>query len=204
MSKSVSRAEAEDVLSSVLRLVRENNKPKSRGQDPSEKLVLTPQLRVPEGGDLPLTSKPQADRPQDGDPASQRLCLAEYREENPAAKADQSAPAGDLAGLSAKINALETTIARTAGQWEPDGTSQEAYAGTTPPAIDWRGNPDLDATGQPVPAETEDDKDAALRRLVAEVVRAELRGDLGKLMTRNVRKLVLEEIQRALVAQPRD
>ncbi len=41
----------------------------------------------------------------------------------------------------------------------------------------------------------------ALRDLVAEIVRQELQGALGERITRNVRKLVRREIQRALAAQ---
>lgn len=41
----------------------------------------------------------------------------------------------------------------------------------------------------------------ALRELVAEIVRQELRGALGERITRNVRKLVRREIQRALATQ---
>ncbi|ARO13557.1 Glycerol-3-phosphate dehydrogenase [Ketogulonicigenium robustum] len=39
--------------------------------------------------------------------------------------------------------------------------------------------------------------DAALRQLVAEVLRAELQGELGERITRNVRKLVHREVLRA-------
>lgn len=44
----------------------------------------------------------------------------------------------------------------------------------------------------------------ALRDLVAEIVRQELQGSLGERITRNVRKLVRREIQRALAAQELD
>ena len=44
----------------------------------------------------------------------------------------------------------------------------------------------------------------ALRDLVAEIVREELRGDMGERVTRNVRKLVRREIRRALNAQEFD
>lgn len=44
----------------------------------------------------------------------------------------------------------------------------------------------------------------ALRELVSDIVRQELQGALGERITRNVRKLVRREIQRALVAQDFD
>ncbi|WP_420003435.1 hypothetical protein [Arenibacterium sp. LLYu02] len=43
--------------------------------------------------------------------------------------------------------------------------------------------------------------EASLRELVADIVREELQGALGERITRNVRKLVRREIQRALTAQ---
>ncbi len=46
--------------------------------------------------------------------------------------------------------------------------------------------------------------EAALRDLVAEVVREELQGGLGERITRNVRKLVRAEIQRAFAARDLD
>lgn len=46
--------------------------------------------------------------------------------------------------------------------------------------------------------------EAALRDLVAEIVREELQGGLGERITRNVRKLVRAEIQRAFAARDLD
>lgn len=46
--------------------------------------------------------------------------------------------------------------------------------------------------------------EAALRRLVSECLRQELQGPLGERITRNVRKLVRREIQRALAAKDID
>ncbi len=46
--------------------------------------------------------------------------------------------------------------------------------------------------------------EAALRELVAQIVREELQGKLGERITRNVRKLVRREIHRALTAQDLD
>ena len=57
-------------------------------------------------------------------------------------------------------------------------------------------------------AETRDTEgvidEAALRELVAQIVREELQGKLGERITRNVRKLVRREIHRALTAQDLD
>lgn len=145
----------------------------------------------------------------------------------PAGEETASKPARtDVAELTAKIAALETAIAKTQDQWEPDGTGRDAYAGTEPPAMDWTENVELDATGKPLArlvetksadtsgatAITEEDAleesleeqvidEEMLREIVAEIVRSELQGALGERITRNVRKLVRREIHRFLVAQ---
>ena len=70
-----------------------------------------------------------------------------------------------------------------------DGASQIAEQAVTDVAVDQLGAEDsiLD--------------EESLRELVADIVRAELQGALGERITRNVRKLVRREIQRALSAQ---
>lgn len=122
--------------------------------------------------------------------------------------------------LSAKIEALEAAIGRTRDQWEPDGLSGDAYAGTPVETIAWRdhsededmsapqagveGGSETDAeaeTGQLMPEEEAVLDEESLRELVAEIVRQELQGALGERITRNVRKLVRREIHRALAAQ---
>lgn len=130
--------------------------------------------------------------------------------------------------LSQKIAALETAIARTQDQWEPDGESGDAYAGTSAPAMSWQDGFELDGTGEPVAvaadateptAVVEDDEtqiidEDTLREMVADIVQKELReglvaaavreelqGDLGARITSNIRKLVRREIQLALTAK---
>lgn len=59
-----------------------------------------------------------------------------------------------------------------------------------------------EATMEALAGRAEDFLDeASLRELVADIVREELQGALGERITRNVRKLVRREIQRALTAQ---
>ncbi|MGC3936388.1 hypothetical protein ACOTTU_01135 [Roseobacter sp. EG26] len=125
--------------------------------------------------------------------------------------------ASRIEALTAKIAALETAIARTSDQWEPDGNSRDDYSGTQSQAMAWQDSVELDATGAPVPVETQagdNSADAgdgpdreqlldeqALRDLVSDIVRSELQGALGERITRNVRKLVRREIHRALAAK---
>jgi cell pole-organizing protein PopZ len=58
----------------------------------------------------------------------------------------------------------------------------------------------MDALGDDAAEESYLDEES-LRELVADIVRSELQGALGERITRNVRKLVRREIQRALAAQ---
>lgn len=141
-------------------------------------------------------------------------------------------PPPKFSELTAKIAALETAIARTSDQWEPDGDDEDAYAGTHSPAMRWQENVELDGKGSPMGAialptaevshaEIDADEqviDEEMLRdlvadivrqelkgtLVAQIVREELQGDLGERITRNVRKLVRREIQRALTARELD
>ncbi len=141
-----------------------------------------------------------------------------------------------------KIAELEAKVARSSGQWEPDGQSTDPYAGTNIETLEWQDHIDEDGdeakreeeltapapdgsgggseagfdpetlTEEAVTDAALDALDAgngeesyldeeSLRELVAEIVRSELQGALGERITRNVRKLVRREIQRALAAQ---
>ena len=69
---------------------------------------------------------------------------------------------------------------------EPTGQSTDVVVEAAPDAV-------------PDTTEAEETLDeAALRQLVSDIVREELQGVLGERITRNVRKLVRREIQRAL------
>jgi cell pole-organizing protein PopZ len=58
----------------------------------------------------------------------------------------------------------------------------------------------LDADGTPLDVLDE----AALHEIVRQTLRSELQGELGERITRNVRKLVRAEINRALIARDLD
>lgn len=226
MSKPVSESDKKGVLSSVRRLVDG-----SAEQDgPPEKLVLSSDLRVTNANVLRLGSQ-HAVKPENG--RESRDASVETDPKNPAVKqgAPVNATEADLARsenapktvpktfgineLTAKIAALETTIARTSDQWEPDGMSRDAYSGTRSNAMSWQDSVELDAKGTPVaedrktitsdsspepaPSQVVDEK--ILRDLVAEIVRSELQGALGERITQNLRKLVRREIHRALAAR---
>lgn len=243
MSDPVTKAEVADVLSSIRRLVGDTKEPSTIETQSAKKelLVLTPQLRVTAPEILRLMPEdvvsPAPDEWQEFEepplPAS-NLPSAVPETVMEAAPLIDSAevtrsvitPKKAHLALSEKIAALETAIARTEDQWEPDGTGRDAYSGTRPPAMTWQDGVDLDGTGRPVHAvnfpvvqrETERKQEksaeedpqedvideATLRAMVAQIVRSELQGELGERITRNVRKLVRREIQRALTARALD
>ena len=135
------------------------------------------------------------------------------------------------ATLGEKVAALEMLIANRGDTWEPDDPGTSEYAGTEEPALEWQDpDGDVDTIGESAYADydsvvelpsqraeaPEDDEEfdadvtageetlldeAVLREMVADIVREELQGVLGERITRNVRKLVRREIQRALAAQ---
>lgn len=130
--------------------------------------------------------------------------------------------ADDMRPLGEKIAALEEVIGRTDDQWEPDDLGVDEYAGTQVETLEWEDtDPEpaeqaytQETAREPQPAEDPDtgvfDEDltaealldeAALRDLVADIVREELQGVLGERITRNVRKLVRREIHRALAVR---
>lgn len=239
MSDPITNAQIEDVLSSIRKLVTEeirkgDGEPRAK-PDTSDRLVLTPSLRVEppeetadfeeaeiaeweaEETEHALVS-PQ-DTPADAsfDDAESESDDAEIRPEEvpvflkaaePPEELEQ-APAESVSatedkpeplqeapeGLSSKIEALEAAIADTRDQWEADPPLGDAYSGTAETMAWQDAEPDLATIDEPVMDEE------ALRELVAEIVREELQGALGERITRNVRKLVRREIQRALASQ---
>jgi hypothetical protein len=115
------------------------------------------------------------------------------------------------AGLStaeapASIAPAEDAVSNTAPV-SPAPTSEPAPV-VAPVAADTSSQPEPDASSGPGetaatlrPGMQEDDiywDEDALRRLVADVLREELQGELGERITRNVRKLVRREIYRAI------
>lgn len=214
MSDPVKTEDIEDVLSSIRRLVSEEPKPslpepKAEAAQP-EKLVLTPAFRVAEDMANTLAEPEQEE--------------AEVISEQPAADEESEAGAWDMAADATEPEAdlaeadevswqeipfrhrvaeLEAAVAESGEEWEPDGTEIEHQD----VALE-----NIEATDT---AEERDESDAAegdeavldeesLRDLVAEIVRQELQGTMGQRITRNVRKLVRQEINRALASRDLD
>lgn len=230
MSDPEEHIEIEDTLSSIRRLVTEEDRNGldtfAANETPGERLVLTPALRVADeldqsrdqtGQAKPLFLKQQTSPDQVSGKETDAFVGDEtaHRSESPR-------KTGSFVALSSRIAALETAIAETDDQWEPDGSVGDDYAGTNVGTITW---PDDGDTGGDVPSsqktgaadsiQTDAQPDLSavtdalmesetLQELVADIVRKELQGELGERITRNIRKLVRREIHRAMAAQELD
>lgn len=149
MTDRVAKPGIEDVLSSIKRLVSEDNR-KAPGVMASTiarkpgRLVLTDALRVNQPA-AQRQSQPEmketAYKVEDSvKPMLLRACdivkQAELAAEQQA-RAETADEDGLAGSLSAKIEALEAAIARTEDQWEPDGESDDAYSGTPNKMLEW-------------------------------------------------------------------
>jgi hypothetical protein len=191
MSEAMTNPEIEDVLASIRRLVAQDRRPRP------ERLILTEEYRVRQANIAapPVPPAAPADAaPQAALPLVQIVAEAvRAAPEAPPAAADPEpvAPAAadaapeppgttapDLAALEATVRDLEAAI--------PGGG---ATPGSAPPT-----GPRAEIVGDDVAFIDEAD----LERMVARIVREELRGQLGERITLQVRKLVRAEIARAL------
>jgi hypothetical protein len=219
MSYSATNARVEGVLTSIRHIVGARSpEPPAVGAnfDGRDRQVNGPHLGVPHSADvLVLTQNYRVSEPE-------LLTLTPEQQVVSGGTGDSGPPvpksarqsSREVEDLIAKIAALETAIADTVDQWEPDDTGRGTYAGTASPVMAWPA-PETRATPRPEPAATdasdradpaEDAADeqvvdeAVLRALVAEIVREELQGELGQRLSRNVRKAIRQEVQRALAA----
>ncbi|WP_375260156.1 hypothetical protein [Citreimonas sp.] len=191
MSDPVPNDDADGVLSSIRRLVAE--KPEAArvpaAHDAARRpgrFVLTDALRVVEPAVDPHPDQDRADGPR----------LA------PVVLTGPTFPEGDEADAPAGTSdPLTGMVRRELARAAEDVTAlgDIGLGGDETP----RSNTVLDGESHDQLAEAAPDtpEDEALRRLVAEVLRAELQGALGERITRNVQKLVRREIQRALLSR---
>lgn len=110
------------------------------------------------------------------------------------APAAEAAPVGDALS-EAPHDAVEEVAPRldTPAAALADSRAEETVSQRMPTEI-------IDADGTPLAVLDE----AALQEIVRQMIREELQGDLGERITRNVRKLVRAEINRALIARDLD
>jgi hypothetical protein len=206
MTNTAARGADEAVLDSIRRLLADG-----RGQEPkpspqavvSEKLLLTPALRVETASVAPLP------RPR-SEPAA--WTLEDRIAELEAAVGEQAGewePDGSEDADQERPNRFVFQH-RPAPRADVHGMAEAAGPAPRVPAAAPVVRDDFDA-GDDGPDDGfdifEDDRlpdPDALRDLVAEIVRQELQSELGQRVTRNIRKLVRREIRRALAARDFD
>lgn len=208
-----------DVLGSIRRLMSDGSAvPQTRGRD---KLVLTEDQRVPAGRGKGRDSADEVERiarellrrptakPETKTPDPSPTLLTEL-------KAVVEAPAPDPVPAPAPapepVEAAEVVTPRPAPHVSLDdkiaalekilGTKKDDPAPQPEEAVD--DGPNVirlvhSATGRPNSL-----SDDELREMVSQIVREELQGVLGEKITRNVRKLVRREIQRAIMDRDLD
>lgn len=217
----------DDLVSSVRDFVSHKEPQRTRSRILLDRLILTPELRVPdpEAEKTPINTDQMA-------PAT-----------TPEADTLPSVKTYDKAGLEATIAELEAAVTAQFDDWEADegeSFAKAAWAASAfqPPLGDSEQEADSEPSfvhtaaqsgadapqslqlDEPIdtplvypPAHREEaEEDAstralvsgldekALRRLVAEIVHDELGGEMGERITRNVRKLVRREINRVLTS----
>ena len=215
MTEPLSSNEIEDVVSSVRRLVSTEQRPKVLTRDlGAEKLLLTPSLRVVSDNPAPVAMAPLIlENAVAPDAADDRLHLVEAEWEDEL----WTAPEPPLAELALGAEEAEVLIAPT--PWPEVAAAGPASETPWPEAeVEW--TEDAPAVAEPpedevdvaevlTAAVVEDDafqrlNQVELHALVRAMVREELQGNLGERITRNVRKLVRAEINRALAARSLD
>lgn len=125
---------------------------------------------------------------------------------NPAARRAATGETAD-ADLVFAVPGDAETVPDTVDEVDEPRTETSPAEAPTPPLGAFR-HRDHRPTTPEEPVDSEDETalldEMALRDLVAEIVREELQGGLGERITRNVRKLVRAEIQRAFAARDLD
>jgi len=141
MSDPLTRAEIEDVLSSIRRLVSEEGRlPRAAAAGGGERLVLTPAQRIPAAQDAAAAIRAAARRLAEpaaaGAPPSALAAVPVPMGATAASQAPSVPPAAERAEarsptLEEAIAELEAAVAASHGEWEPDGS--EAAADPVPP-----------------------------------------------------------------------
>ena len=232
MSDETTKSDYDDVLSSVRRIV--STEIDAAADKEAGKLLLTPALRVSDAdaspgsnsdardyptledriADLeaavsadaadwePDGSEDQAQHKPDGVVLPLRPADATSVEPEPEAADNAADPIDDIAAADAADDG-----AGDDDPTPPPANTPEPREPVAPPLATFRHR--TGSYPDPIDNVLAEDEPAlldetALRDLVAEIVREELQGGLGERITRNVRKLVRAEIQRAFAARDLD
>jgi hypothetical protein len=211
MSDPVTNVEIEDVLSSIRRLVSDDTRVRPVGwSDPQGdgvtaqdaaapdvgRLVLTPALRVndePSVVAIPSVEEQDLARQDGADPA-EAVGVYVLRDSDGDIYSDGDSDSDGAAHDRAEYH----------GDDRADDDASPQDHGLTGSKMDGRFEDAAESQSEERPfVLTEDEAfldEETLRDMVAEIVRQELQGALGERITRNVRKLVRREIQRALMS----
>lgn len=227
MSDPLKQMEIEDVLSSIRRLVA-NGSEQQRTPSPApekpaapERLVLTPAQRIEVVEDpapeAEVVAKPEVavePQPVEAPEADmwEEISLEDRIAELEAAIADVQddwEPDGSETARQhlnfADINREPVGTFHVQAEAEDEDDQDQAVSGADPGADEF--DPDAEAAtlAGNMFAGDSDDADVldeeTLRQMVNDIVREELQGALGERITRNVRKLVRREINRALASR---
>jgi hypothetical protein len=209
MTNTAARGTDEAVLDSIRRLLSDGRPAERRPESPaaaSEKLLLTPALRVEKPGPAEPPPRPRSE------PVAWSLedRIAEL-EAAVGDRADDWEPDGSEDADQERPSRFLFQHRPPQPATEPRGMAEAAAPAPVPHAFDLvdenalkaREDDDADDGFDIFEDDRLPDPDA-LRDLVAEIVRQELQSDLGQRVTRNIRKLVRREIRRALAARDFD
>lgn len=219
MSEPMTTHEIEDVLSSIRRLVSDDYRPAAAGagQPPSDKLLLTPALRVVTDRDT------DAPATRAGDVMAQLgSAVVDDDWEPPLGDAEDWPPGDwdtptDTAETPDRAVFVHRGLTAAEGQIDAPAAAFSAAADDTlaghaalhPTWVD-RAEAEViadlaqrvqDDLAQNLTADAPLFDEGVLRDLVRDLIREELAGALGERITRNVRKLVRAEIARAMAVQ---
>ncbi|MEO1639320.1 MAG: hypothetical protein AAFU41_08755 [Pseudomonadota bacterium] len=214
MSKTARTDEIDALVSSVRDFVAHKEPRKSRTQPDSERLVLTDDQRVVEFGAPNAATAVDLAQAATGTDIEATLSTLEaavttqpdewdddYTVEEFVAASDAvdafDGP-GLPGGIGAKIEQLATeqALVETVAALEVKNAKQDDLAAFA----DERDAPEINAD-DPAPTGLAALDEDALRGMISEIVHDELAGALGERITRNVRKLVRKEINRALTSR---
>jgi signal recognition particle GTPase len=224
MPDPVKNADIEDVLSSIRRLVADDAPapmeppaaPKAEGAD---KLVLTPALRIqPQESEAEEPAKAEAAPTDDWEEVTLEDRIAELEAavassdeeyEPDGSEVEASAPAMDLSAFEDDTFELSPEHA-VAPEPEAEAAAEPEAAEVVEDTAQEAEEESAETTSETSEDNVFEDElsevfdEEMLRDLVSEFVRKELQGELGERITRNVRKLVRREINRALAARDFD
>ena len=230
-SDSQYATEAASAMTSNLRSSKSETITGNYQDDPATTLDTSPEASGDDIYNMPVDNADSQDEPAPDNTSKKRrelvrgrrkeapaAALAEPSLQAPVSKVSPPAPPAPSArspavserregasNLKVKIAALETLVARSKGQWEPDRPEQDAYAAGPDTPMTWDSSNAEPAT--PISAErqsppTEQPKaemdEAKFRQFVVEIVREELKVQLDIRLTRLVRNIVGREVKRAL------